>query len=124
MNAQLQQNHFRHEYSADELSEFILQLDEYGLDPELTDDEYHIYSVRTGNLVAFLVKYQLQALLEDGYNAGLGQAKDSNLSFWGGCFCKTHNSRKILILSDSRHAVFSICYLYAYIEGAVLWRIT
>ena len=53
MNAQLQQNHFKYEYSADELSEFILQLDEYGLDPELTDDEYHIYNVRTGNLVAF-----------------------------------------------------------------------
>ena len=52
MNAQLKTN-ATHLYAADEFSGFLLQLDEYNVDPELDDDEYYLYDQATGELVAF-----------------------------------------------------------------------
>ena len=51
MNAQVQDN--VHQYDADELSEFLLQCEEYGLEPEPIDDEYLVHHGKTGNLIAF-----------------------------------------------------------------------
>lgn len=51
MNAQKQ--NAIHQYAADGLSGFLLQCEEYGLEPDLVDDEYHVYHHTTGNLTAF-----------------------------------------------------------------------
>lgn len=40
-------------YAADELSVFLLKLDEHGLEPELLEDEYYVFCPATGNLIAF-----------------------------------------------------------------------